>query len=66
MQSKPKVPDLKHRIAIHSDLHAAWGRAAKQERECIFNDADTKTRNIAECRRSQANLRAIKAELEAL
>ena len=56
--------EIKQSIAIHSDLHVAWERAAKQERECIFTDEDTKRRNIAQCRAGQANMRAIKAELE--
>ena len=57
--------EIQHRIAIHSDLHAKWGIAAQQARECIFSDEETKRRKIAECRAGQANMRAIKAELEA-
>ena len=57
--------DIARKISILSNLHDAWELTAKQYRESIYIDNEMRALRIAECRRSQANLRALIAELEA-
>lgn len=57
--------DIARKISILSDLHDAWELTAKQYRESIYIDNEMRVLRIVERRRSQANLRALIAELEA-